>query len=217
MNKIRAHNIWLNIVNILVFIIFIFFTFSIWIAVNRTSLVKNYAFFIEFSNAHGIKEGTHVRMRGVNIGYIKNMKIDLNSILVLVHINSTQTLIPRNAIIETNQTGLLNDTIVDIIPLNKILIQNVHNVSVFSDSCHSSSIVCHLDILEGDRGLNYDDLVRAATRISQRFDDPNFFNVFYLFLQNSLELSDDMVNITNDIANMFTLLYKFIFAFLENF
>lgn len=207
---------WLNIINMLVFIMFIFFTFSMWLAIHQKHSVKGYAFFIEFNNAHGIKEGTHVRMRGVNIGYIKSMKIDLNTILVLVHINSEQTLIPRNAIIETNQTGLLNDTIIDIIPLNKILKSNIHNASVFSDACHLSSIVCHLDALEGDRGLNYDDLVRAATRISQRFDDPSFFNVFYLFLQNSLELSDDVMNITNDISNMLTLLYKFIFAFLEN-
>lgn len=217
MNKIRVRNIWFNIVNLLVFLIFICFTFFVWFTISKHRRNTGYSFFIEFSNAQGIKEGTSVRMRGVNIGYIKSMKMDLNSILVLVHIDSTKTLIPRNVIIETNQTGLLNDTMIDIIPLNKISIGDVSKVNVLSKDCNLSSLVCHLDVLEGERGLNYDDLVRAATRISQRFDDPGFFNIFYLFLQNSLELSDDMISFTSDVLNISKLIYKFLFTFLEDY
>lgn len=216
MNKIRSINLWINIKNIIIFLFFIFFTIFISLAVNFNSQNKGYSLFIEFNNAHGIKEGTSLQMRGVNIGYIKSIKIDLNSILVLVHIKSSNILIPRNSIIETNQTGLLNDAVIDIIPLEKIKLEEFQHSNVFSKECIQSSLICHLNYAEGDRGLNYDDLVRAATRISQRFDDPNFFNIFYLFLQNSIELSDDILSITVDISNLLTLMYSFLSNFLQD-
>lgn len=215
MNKIKTRNLWVSIFNIILFIAGIFFTICIWLSINSGITNKGYSFFLEFNNAHGIKEGTSVRMRGIAVGSIKSMKMDLNSIVVLVYINSAKTFIPRNAIIETNQTGLLNDTVIDIIPLRTIPKEDILQVSVFSENCNESSMICHLDFLEGDRGLNYDDLVRAATRISQRFDDPNFFNVFYLFLQNSLEISDDMMKITTDISHLLTIMYQFIFLFFQ--
>nr|AOM64561.1 hypothetical protein Riqu_082 [Riquetophycus sp.] len=215
MKKIRSRNIWLNMINISVFLIFIFFTFFMWLLINENRISHGYSFFIEFSNAHGIKQGTNIRIRGVNIGYIKKIKIDINSVLVLAYVYSPKTLIPRNSVVETNQTGLLNETIIDIIPLDQVNITKLNNINVFSSTCSISSLVCHLDYLEGDRGLNYDDLVRAATRISQRFDDPSFFNIFYLFLQNSLELSDDIIGVTSEVLNTINLLYNFIVAFLD--
>nr|YP_010986034.1 hypothetical protein NDC12_pgp184 [Polyopes affinis]WOL36952.1 hypothetical protein [Polyopes affinis] len=135
-------------------------------------------------------------MRGISIGYVKNIKMNLNTILVLVHIKSSNIFVPKNAIIETSQTGLLNDSVIDIIPLEKILVENVKSVNVFSKTCLDSKFLCNLSHAYGERGLNYDDLVRAATRISQRFDDPRFFNLCYMFLQNSIEISEDIVNIT---------------------
>uniref|UniRef100_UPI0030015945 Ycf22 n=1 Tax=Anunuuluaehu liula TaxID=3049639 RepID=UPI0030015945 len=215
MNKVRSQNFWINVQNIIVFFIFICFTIIIWILINSNRQNQGYSLFIEFNNAHGIKEGTSLRMRGVNVGYIKNVKIDINSVLVLVHITSSRILIPKNSIIETNQTGLLNDAVIDIIPLEKMSIKDINNINVFSKECIKSRIVCHLNYLEGERGLNYDDLVRAATRISQRFDDPSFFNIFYLFLQNSIELSDDILSITIDISNTITLFYGFLNRFLK--
>nr|QCI07175.1 hypothetical protein [Hypnea pannosa] len=169
-----------------------------------------YSVFIEFKNAYGIREGTNIRMRGVNIGYVKKIKIDFNSILLLVFVKSTNILIPKNSIIETNQTGLLNETVIDIVPLDLLKYQIVHRTDVFSTECYKSNVVCHLNCVQGERGLNYDDLVRAATRISQRFDDPSFFNIFYLFLQNSIDLSDDILNITLDTSNFVFILYNFL-------
>nr|YP_009296238.1 hypothetical protein Sebd_086 [Sebdenia flabellata]AOM65173.1 hypothetical protein Sebd_086 [Sebdenia flabellata] len=156
-------------------------------------------------------------MRGINVGYIKNMKMDVNSVLVLVYIKSSNIFIPKNSIIETSQTGLLSDSVIDIIPLEKVIIEDTRNLNLFSEECHKSKFICHSNYLYGQRGLNYDDLVRAATRISQRFDDPRFFNAFYVFLQNSLIVSDDCNNITTDIANITSLFYYTLRNLLLNF
>lgn len=216
MNKFKSSNLWIKIRNIIWFLIFVLFSLILWFFLNKQKVDQGYAFFIEFSNANGIKEGTNVRMRGIKIGYIKNIKIELNSILILAYIHSHHILIPRNSIIETNQIGLLNDTIIDIIPLDKLVKKHSDVIDIFSKDCNKFSFICNLDYVEGERGLNYDDLVRAATRISQRFDDPDFFHVFYLFLQNTLELSDDMLHIVADISNLFSILYTLIFSFLKS-
>nr|YP_010986233.1 hypothetical protein UYL67_pgp187 [Pachymeniopsis lanceolata]WOL37151.1 hypothetical protein [Pachymeniopsis lanceolata] len=146
-------------------------------------------------------------MRGINVGYVKNIKMNFNSVLVLVHIKSKNILVPKNVVIETSQTGLLNDAVIDIIPLGTVSLENMPDIDVFSDVCLESKFLCNLSYIYGERGLNYDDLIRAATRISQRFDDPRFFNLLYVFLQNSLEISEDIANTTS-------LFYHFLRGFL---
>lgn len=134
-------------------------------------------------------------MRGVNIGYIKYIQLQVNSVIVLLYIQSPKILIPKNCIIETNQVGLFNNTTIDIIPLDYISAWN--DINVFSIQCSKSFILCHHDYIRGYRGLNYDDLIRAATRISQRFDDPRFFQLFYILLSNIIDLSYDIKIIVN--------------------
>lgn len=109
--------------------------------------------------------------------------------------------------IETNQTGLFNDTIIDIIPLETLKYKSC-GIDVFSSSCLKSNFLCHYHYLKGYRGLNYDDLIRAATRLSQRFDDPRFFSLFYIFLQNNIEISDEILDILSSASNI---LYIFLY------
>lgn len=214
---IKYTNLWKHIQSIIMLFIFMALTVFLCFLINMNVNKAVYSVFIEFKSAYGIREGTSIRMRGVNIGYVKKIKIDLNSILILVSIKSTNILIPRNSVVETNQTGLLNETVIDIVPLDLLKSQIVHRINVFSEQCYKSNVVCHLNCIQGERGLNYDDLVRAATRISQRFDDPSFFNIFYLFLQNSIDLSDDILKITFDTSNFIFILYNFLKNILLNY
>ena len=155
-------------------------------------------------------------MRGINIGYIQNLKINPNSVLISVYITSSNILIPKNSIIETSQTSLFNNTVIEIIPLEKKLINNWSKINVFHQDCYKSQFLCNHQYVVGERGLNYDDLIRAATRVSQRFDDPRLFNLFYFFLQNSLEISNDFVNIATNMSKLSNIIYsslKYLFIF----
>lgn len=149
-------------------------------------------------------------MRGVNIGYVQNIKINPNSVLVAVYINSSDILIPKNSIIETSQTSLFNNTVIDIIPLDKHLANYPKNIKLFDQHCYKSYVICNNQYVIGERGLNYDDLIRATTRIAQRFDDPRLFNLLYFFLQNSLEISDDIVSISSNTSSLCIIIYSFL-------
>lgn len=175
-----------------------------------------YSFFIEFNTSYGLSKGTSIRMRGVQIGFIQDIQLKLNSVLILAQINSDKIIIPRNSIIETTQTGLLNEPSIDIIPLQLLPFKDHIRYDPFSDDCNSSSIICSKTYLAGDRGLNYDDLVRSTTRISQRFDDPRFFNLFYIFLQNSIELTENFLDLIASVSDLTSVAYAYLERFLSN-
>ena len=155
-------------------------------------------------------------MRGVNIGYIQSLKINLNSVLVTAYINSTNILIPKKSVIETNQTSLFNNTIIDITPL---MIEDKFDsqlVNVLDRKCYDSAFLCNYQYVVGHRGLNYDDLIRATTRIVQRFDDPRLFSFFYFFLYNNLETFDEfptIISSTGDILDLIYCILKSVFLY----
>nr|QCI04262.1 hypothetical protein [Anotrichium furcellatum] len=153
-------------------------------------------------------------MRGVNIGYVKIIKLRINSVVILINIQSQEFLIPKQCIIETNQVGLFNNTVIDIIPIIYTGVTNKSYIDVFTNSCFNSNFLCHNDYIEGYRGLNYDDLIRAATRISQRFDDPRFFQVFYLCLRNFIDISDEIGVFANYMSYIVSILIDLIDIYL---
>nr|QCI05308.1 hypothetical protein [Compsothamnion thuyoides] len=151
-------------------------------------------------------------MRGVNIGYIKTIQLHNYSVIALAHIYSQHILIPYNSIVETNHIGLFNNTVIDIIPIQKV--KNINNINLFKSDCLSSQFLCNNNYIRGYRGLNYDDLVRAATRISQRFDDPRFFQLCYLFLQNLIDISDEVILAINYSSYIVSILIEFVEIYL---
>ena len=190
-----------------VFLLFtILFSLFSWLYINQHNCKKGYSVFIEFDHAHGIKPGSPVRLRGLIVGSVVQLSSELNSVLALVKFNSATLLIPRNSLVETNQTGLLNDSVLDIVPLGAIVSNHYNVLNPLSSNCNDKYIFCHLSYIQGDRGLNYDDLIRATTRISQRFDDPRFFNLFYMFLHNSVEITDHFLETCVDLTDCLNLL-----------
>nr|WGH12776.1 hypothetical protein Ycf22 [Echinothamnion sp.] len=171
---------------------------------------KGYSLFIEFNNAYGLKEGTNVTFRGVKVGYVSRVGIHLNKVIVLLNINKQNTFIHKNSIFEATQVGLFNDIIVTITPLQDIQSKNLlSNFTLYKD-CSSLSIVCPNSYIKGYKGINYDDLIRATTRISQRFDDPRFFNLFYLFLKNGINVSDELLFLINNSSSLFYFFFELI-------
>ena len=71
---------------------------------------------IEFPVACGISVGTPVRIRGVPVGGVLGVQPSLERVDVLVEIRDASTVIPRNSLVEANQSGLIAEPLVDITP-----------------------------------------------------------------------------------------------------
>lgn len=59
---------------------------------------------------------TYVQIRGVNVGQVIQVKPSLSQVDVLVDVKDANTVIPRNSIIEANQSGLIATPLIDITP-----------------------------------------------------------------------------------------------------
>nr|YP_010170922.1 hypothetical protein K8K75_pgp144 [Chondria tumulosa]QSD57063.1 hypothetical protein [Chondria tumulosa] len=193
-------NYFKRVLKIIITILFV----TLFILSLKSSKKHGYNIFVEFNNAYRVKKGTNVNLHGVLIGYVDNVSIKSNKVIVLLRINSLNTLIPRNSIIEANQIGLFNDIVIDINP--QVNTKHSNQISPISVKCLNSTFICSDFYLKGYKGLNYDDLVRATTRITQRFDDPRFFSLLYLLLQNSIDISDEVFSLTQYISYIIYLL-----------
>nr|ARW60561.1 hypothetical protein [Polysiphonia sp.] len=200
--------------NLLIFVLFIIVLISSFVEVKKD---KGYLLFVEFNNSYGLKEGTSVNFRGVKIGFVSRVSTHLNKVVILLNIKTLETVIPQNSLFEANQIGLFNDIVISITPLDYIELKSIKYDFTLSKDCVSSSFICPNSYIKGYKGVNYDDLVRATTRISQRFDDPRFFKLFYLFLRNGINFSDELILLIHNLSNIFHLLFEYIYFILSKY
>jgi hypothetical protein len=77
---------------------------------------QGYQAILEFPVACGITVGTPVRIRGVPVGGVLSVQPSLEKVDVLVEMKDATTVIPRNSLIEANQSGLIAEPLIDITP-----------------------------------------------------------------------------------------------------
>lgn len=199
-NLLKKHQYFIG--NILLVLCFIAFSATLVIARIRTHY-NSYSFFAEFTDVQGIRKGTPVRLRGFQIGSVVGLTYEIDTIIAHLRVNSRSILIPSESLVESSQVGLLNDVVVDIYPIGDINYTKLNFLDPKDEDCYEFGIICHQSTCcLGENGLNYDDLVRATTRIAQRFDNPKLFQLLYLFFYNTLELSDSAVDISEDMADI---------------
>ncbi len=168
---------------------------------------QSYSLFIEFNDAYGLQIGTSVHYKGIKIGYISKINIYFNKVVVLIKIKSSDTILPKQSLFEANQTGLFNDRVINITTLDNNFLHDSKQYYNLPKRFSNLEYILPNSYIKGYKGINYDDLIRSTTRISQRFDDPRFFNLFYLLIQNSIEVSDEFLFLINNLSD-------FVFYFL---
>nr|YP_009394713.1 hypothetical protein [Polysiphonia elongata]ARW63275.1 hypothetical protein [Polysiphonia elongata] len=178
---------------------------------------KSYSLFIEFDDAHGLKEGTPVMYKGVNIGSVSRISLSVNKVVALLNIKSSNILLPCNTIFEANQIGLFNDIIISITPYYDCHSKIIQSSGVYGIYYNFSKFIPHNSYIQGYKGVSYDDLIRSTTRISQRFDDPRFFSLFYLLLKNSFYISDEILMLMYNSSIFLQVFMHFIFLTLSQY
>ncbi|KXZ42847.1 hypothetical protein GPECTOR_115g341 [Gonium pectorale] len=111
-------------------------------------------------NPHAI--GTPVRIRGVQVGQVLAVKPSLERVDVLVEVNDVSTVIPRNSVIEANQSGLIAEPLVDITPQLPV---PAYSALPHEPGCAEEGLlVCANGSIAGRQGVALDDLVYIMTR-----------------------------------------------------
>ncbi|PSN15378.1 MCE family protein [filamentous cyanobacterium CCP5] len=162
---------------------------------------RNYRIVLRFENTLGMQAGTSVRYRGVPVGRVLSIDPNTNFVDVFAEITQQGLLIPRDAVIETNQSGLIGETTIDITPKAE-LDEETLALSPFGEECVPSLIVCDGDRVQGEIGVSYESLLRSADELANALADPELVADFKQSLKNATRLTERAVVLIEDLRNL---------------
>lgn len=139
---------------------------------------RRYLAVFEFPKACGMCTGTPVRIRGVNVGNVIRVNPSLRNIEAVVEVDDDKIIIPRNSLVEVNQSGLLMETMIDITPRDPIPTPSVGPLDPECDK--EGLIVCDRQKIKGHQGVSLDELVGIFTRIGRDMEDIGVANTYLL-------------------------------------
>ncbi|MBF2063424.1 MAG: MCE family protein [Calothrix sp. C42_A2020_038] len=147
----------------------------IFLWLNRYSTGQNkYTVFVDFTNAGGMQRGAPVRFRGVKVGRISAIRPGPNNVEVELEISQPDLVIPRDVKVEANQSGLIAESLIDITPLSKIP-EGAIAGKPLEKNCDNKQIVCNNSRLEGQIGVNVDEVLRSTTELANRYTNEQFY------------------------------------------
>lgn len=130
---------------------------------------KKYQAVVEFSQACGLTVGTPVRIRGFTVGTVVQVRPSLEKIDAVIQVVDEKVVIPRNSLVEVNQSGLLMETLIDITPRPPV---PTHTAGPLDPNCNKEGlIVCDRERIKGEQGVSLDELVGIFTRLGRQMDE----------------------------------------------
>lgn len=163
-----------------------------------TTSQRSYKAIIEFANAGGMQKGTAVRYRGVKVGSISKIQPGLNNVEVEIEISQPELRIPRDVLIEANQSGLISESIIDITP-KATLVQATDVAKPTEQNCNSQIIICNGSRLKGQIGISVDDLIRSSTALSAAYSNPKFYNNVNKTLESASQAGASVAALSRDL------------------
>ncbi|KAA8544666.1 hypothetical protein F0562_019487 [Nyssa sinensis] len=142
------------------------------------SKFRKYLAVFEFAQACGICTGTPVRIRGVTVGNVIRVIPSLKSIEAVIEVEDDKIIIPRNSLVEVNQSGLLMETLIDITPRDPIPTPSVGPLD--PECVKEGLIVCDRQKIKGYQGVSLDALVGIFTRLGREVEEIGVANTYSL-------------------------------------
>lgn len=160
---------------------------------------RSYQFVVQFKDAGGMQIGAPVRYRGVAIGRIINIQPSANGVDVTLEISPAELKIPRDVAIETNQSGLIGETSIDITP--KTRLENEANLAYPLDpNCNPNIIICNRSRLQGKSGVSFAELMRSTVEFTQRFSNPIFLENINSVVKNTASATEGITQLTKELS-----------------
>jgi phospholipid/cholesterol/gamma-HCH transport system substrate-binding protein len=148
----------------------------IFLWLNRfTTSQSSYKVYAEFANAGGMQKGAPVRFRGVKVGRIASIKPGPNNVQVEIEIAQPNLIIPRDVVVEANQSGLIAESLIDIFPKSSIPEDSIAGKPLEKD-CDPNQIVCNGSRLKGKIGISIDEVLRSTNELAVVYSNQKFYN-----------------------------------------
>jgi phospholipid/cholesterol/gamma-HCH transport system substrate-binding protein len=164
---------------------------------------RSYRFAVEFREVAGMQNGAPVRYRGVDVGRITGIQPSAIGVAVEIEIDSAALSIPLESLIQVNQSGLIGETSVDIMPDRDLELPNNLATNPLADNCSDARIIiCDGDRLPGEVGVSFNELIEATTQISELFGDEVFFNEVRTLTRNSADAAAAIADLSRSVTTL---------------
>ncbi len=159
---------------------------------------RSYTATVSFANVGGMQDGADVRYRGVNVGSIVAIKPGANGVDVEMEISPADIIIPRNAVIEANQSGLISEVSIDITPQTQLSPQLVV-AQPLDENCDRNLIICDGSRLQGQIGISLDALIRSSTNFATIYGNPKLYANLNTAVNNAARAASEVTQLTREL------------------
>ena len=162
---------------------------------------RTYKAVIEFPRVNGMQEGAAVRFRGVNVGKISALRPLPNGVEVDVAISPDDLLIPRDVIVEANQSGIISEVSVDITPREQ-LAEGAVAAKPLDPNCDRNLIVCNGSRLRGQIGISTDEFIRSSTRFLNVYSNEELYTNVNAAARNASLAAAEVSRLTRELSTL---------------
>jgi phospholipid/cholesterol/gamma-HCH transport system substrate-binding protein len=174
----------------------------IFLWLNRLTVGQtSYKAIVDFTNAGGMQKGTNVRYRGVKVGRISNVRPGSNGVEVEIEITQPNLIIPRDVLVEANQSGLISESMIDITPQTN-LASGINPGKPLDPNCDKNLIICNGSRLKGNIGISVDELIRTSSKLATVYTDPKFYSNVNDALKNTAEAAAQIARLSRDFSGL---------------
>jgi len=160
---------------------------------------EGFGFDIELPDASGLDVGAPVRFRGVAVGRVRRIEPRSTSVIVTVAIDQRDLAIPRDSVVEANQSSFLGTTGIDIYPAPNGRALGDNPPSPIASDCNNQLIVCQNASIKGDRGVSFTQLLRQTNRTLQRIEEEDLIANISKTLKSADEAAQSVQKLTNGV------------------
>ncbi len=162
---------------------------------------RSFSVTVDFATTGGVQPGSAVRYRGVTIGRINRISPDPNGVAVQIDIAPADLIIPRDSEVTVNQSGLLGETLLDIVP-RKPLPDGAVAAKPLDRDCNKELILCEGSRINGTLGISTDELVRASIKFANVYSDPQLTGNINSLTKNSSDAAAQITILSKEVTGL---------------
>jgi phospholipid/cholesterol/gamma-HCH transport system substrate-binding protein len=163
---------------------------------------QTYNIVAQFAQAPGIQPGGGVRFRGIRVGKIAKIEPGINGVDVTIQMDDPQLIIPKDVGVEVSQTGLIGEPVIEITPRAQVTIDRNKVAKPIDKNCDRQLILCNNSQVTGQIGPSFNELLRRATKLVDRYEDPQIVNNLNQTLIKAGAAAEDISKLSRSITQI---------------
>lgn len=162
---------------------------------------RSFQIIANFATINGVQVGSPVRYRGVTVGRIDRISPGANGVEVKIDISPADLTIPRDSELTVNQSGLLGETVLDILPRREIAPGTIAGKPL-DRNCNRDVILCQGSRIQGALGISTDELIRATIRFADTYSSPQFTGNVNALTKNSSIAAAEIAQLSREVTGL---------------